>query len=101
MKETSKFYEEILGIPLQFLDRDQWAQFKVDGITFALGGPEEVPTELATGAVVTFEVENLNDTKKQLEQSGIKVNDIRDMGSHGKACYFFDPSNNIVQLFQK
>ncbi|MGJ9457847.1 VOC family protein [Oceanobacillus sp. CF4.6] len=101
MKETSAFYENILGIPLQFIDRDQWTQFKVDGVTFALGGPEEVPNELRTGAVVTFEVESLDEIKKKLEQNGIKVDEIRDMGDHGKTCYFYDPSNNIVQLYQK
>ena len=101
MKETSDFYEKVLGIPMQFLDRDQWAQFKVNGVTFALGGPEEVPKALESGAVITFEVENLTATKELLENKGLEVSEIRDMGSHGKTCYFYDPSKNIVQLFEQ
>ncbi|WP_085991181.1 VOC family protein [Oceanobacillus senegalensis] len=101
MKETSEFYQEVLGLPLQFVDRDQWAQFKVNGVTFALGGREEVPHDLEAGAVVTFEVENLNEARKQLEQHDVQVSDVRDMGGHGSTCYFLDPSKNIVQLYQK
>lgn len=101
MEEMVEFYEKVLGLPLQFVDRDQWAQFKVGDVSFALGGPEEIPENHETGAVVTFEVDNLKETKKNLEKNGIKVSDIRDMGSHGKTCSFYDPSKNIVQLYQK
>lgn len=101
MEETVEFYEKVLGLPLLFVDRNQWAQFNVDGVSFALGGPEEVPEDLTGGAVVTFEVDDLKETKKTLEKNGIKVSDIRDMGSHGKTCSFYDPAKNIVQLYQK
>ncbi|WP_281242066.1 VOC family protein [Lentibacillus persicus] len=100
MEETKDFYQDVLGLSLQFADRDQWAQFKVNGLTFALGGPKEVPEELKGGAVVTFEVENLNKSIKELQNKGVNISRVRDMGSHGSTCYFRDPSNNLVQLYQ-
>ncbi|MFC2948046.1 VOC family protein [Virgibacillus sediminis] len=101
MKEAIDFYQEVMGLKLQFNDRDQWAQFKVGDVTFALGGTEEVPEKLEAGGVVTFEVENIAAMKKRVEQDGIQVSDVREMGSHGYTCYFHDPSNNMVQLYEK
>ena len=101
MGETIQFYEDVLGLSLQFNDRDQWAQFKLVDVTFALGGEEEVPDKLEANAVVTFEVENIEKMKTLLEEKGCWVSEIRDMGSHGSTCYFFDPATNIVQLYQK
>jgi predicted enzyme related to lactoylglutathione lyase len=100
VKKTSEFYQNILGLQLQFIDENQWAQFKVNGLTFALGGPDEVPNEIKTGAVVTFEVDDLSEVKDELERTGLKVSEIREMGSHGKTCWFLDPAENIVQLYQ-
>lgn len=101
MKKTRNFYSEVLGLKLQFNDRNQWVQFKVNDVTFALGGNEEIPPELTSGAVVTFEVEDLQQMINKLHENGIEVSEIRDMGSHGITCYFKDPANNIVQLYQK
>lgn len=101
MKNTCDFYSDVLGLELQFNDRDQWAQFKVNGVTFALGGEEETPSELTGGAVVTFEVDDLIQTVNQLKENRTEVSEMRDMGSHGITCFFKDPANNLVQLYQK
>ncbi len=100
VQEASEFYQKMLGLQLQFIDGNQWAQFKVNGETFALGGPEEVPSVAKAGAVVTFEVENLSDAKERLKENNVEVSEVRDMGSHGKTCWFLDPSDNVVQLFE-
>lgn len=51
--------------------------------------------------MVTFEVEDIVRFKNELEKNGILVSEIRDMGDHGKTCYFHDPSHNVVQLHEK
>ena len=98
---SSEFYQKTLGLELQFIDGNQWAQFNVNGETFALGGPEEVPSAVKTGAVVTFEVESLMLVRKRLKEKNIEVSETRDMGSHGKTCWFLDPSDNVIQLYEK
>lgn len=101
VQEASEFYQKTLGLQLQFIDRNQWAQFKVNGETFALGGKEEVPSAVKTGAVVTFEVESLWDAAKKLKENDVEVSETRDMGSHGKTCWFLDPFDNVIQLYEK
>lgn len=99
--KMARFYEELFELELQFNDRNQWAQFKVNGFTFALAGPEEVPKGVNHGAIITFEVDDINETVERLKEKGLEVQPIRDMGTHGLTCSFQDPSGNIVQLFQK
>lgn len=94
------FYQDILGLPLQFVDGTRWAQFRLNGISFALSGRQETPDELRSQAVVTFEVENLESLVSVLQARGVNVSSIRSMNGHGKTCWFCDPSENVVQLFE-
>jgi hypothetical protein len=41
------------------------------------------------------------ETREKLIQSGAAVNDIVDMGGHGKYFTVRDPAGNVVQIFAK
>ncbi|MBX5466922.1 MAG: VOC family protein [Firmicutes bacterium] len=95
-----RFYQGVLGLPLQFQDGDRWAQFKVDGFTWALAAPSEAEAAPGSNAVLTLEVEDLDAAVERLRGAGVRVAAIRDMGSHGRAARFYDPDGNAVQLYQ-
>ncbi|MCL6637910.1 MAG: VOC family protein [Alicyclobacillus sp.] len=100
MSEGVAFYQALLGLSPQFVDGERWAQFKVDGVTFALSGEGETPAGLQGGAV-TLEVEDLADAVAELQARGLTVSPVRDMGPHGKTCWLRDPFGNFVQLYSR
>jgi catechol 2,3-dioxygenase-like lactoylglutathione lyase family enzyme len=97
--EATAFYQDALGITPQFVDGARWAQFRVDGSTFALSAGEETPDGMEAGAVITFEVDNLVDFVRGLRDKGIAVSELREMNGHGSTCWFRDPTGNVVQLY--
>ena len=39
--------------------------------------------------------------RKRLKENNIEVSETRDMGSHGKTCWFLDSSDNVIQVYEK
>ncbi|WP_067932451.1 VOC family protein [Alicyclobacillus kakegawensis] len=101
MAAAVRFYESLLGLAPQVVDGERWAQFKVQGVTFALGGMGETPEGVDAGGVVTFEVEDLCGAVERLRSCGVTVSPVRDMGDHGRTCWFRDPFGNPVQLYAR
>ncbi|MBI2760063.1 MAG: VOC family protein [Chloroflexi bacterium] len=100
MDRAVAFYRDALGLPIKFQDGAKWAQFDAGGVNFSISSPEEAAGE-AAGAVVIFEVDDIDASRTALEQAGASVLDTRDMGSHGRSLTFKDPDGNLVQLFQR
>ena len=100
MAEAISFYRDVLGLPLQFQDGVEWAQFKPEGGSFALAGPREQPPEPA-GPVMTLEVESLDAIRPRLLAAGVRVIGERDMATHGRSLTIADPGGNLVHLFEK
>jgi predicted enzyme related to lactoylglutathione lyase len=100
MERAVGFYRDALGLSLKFQDGAKWAQFDAGGVNFSLSAPEEA-APAAAGAVVIFEVDDLNAARTRLTANGATVMDSRDMGSHGRSLTFRDPDGNVVQLFQR
>lgn len=100
MDRAVAFYRDTLGLGLKFQDGAKWAQFDAGGVNFSLSSPAEA-AEGAQGAVVIFEVDDLDDSRSRLEAQQATVLDSRDMGAHGRSLTFRDPDGNIVQLFQR
>ncbi len=99
LARATAFYEA-LGLPLQFQDGADWAQFKPDGGTFALGTGAEIPAD-DCGPVATFETTELDALQSRLAAAGVVVVATRDMGSHGRTVTIRDPDGNLVHLYQK
>lgn len=100
MERAVAFYRDTLGLSLSFQDGSKWTQMKAGDVNFSLAAPEE-GADGATGAVVIFEVDDIDASKSALESGGGSVIEARDMGDHGRALTFRDPDGNLVQLFQR
>ena len=100
MDRAVAFYRDALGLSLSFQDGARWTQMKAGDVNFSLASPDEA-ADGATGAVVIFEVDDLDASAAAIEAGGGSVLATRDMGDHGRALTFRDPDGNLVQLFQR
>lgn len=100
MERAVRFYRDALGLTMKFQDGAKWAQFDAGGVNFSVSSPEEA-AENAQGAVVIFEVDDIEATRAKVEREGATVLGARDMGGHGRSLTFRDPDGNVVQLFQR
>ena len=60
MERARAFYEHVLGFPLSYNYRDVWIEYGVGGSTFAITTTNMGHTPGAKGAVVAFEVSDLD-----------------------------------------
>ena len=98
-ERDAQFYQKALGAELRFADGDHWIQLSVAGANLALAGPRE--SAVLQGAVTVFEVDDIDAHAVAINEAGGKIEDRRDMGSHGRTLTFSDPSGNVAQLFQR
>ncbi len=101
MNQAVAFYQDLLGLPIKFRDGDRWTQFDVNGVAVALADPTQGTVPPGGGGTVVLEVDNLMETREKLIQNGVSVNDIVDMGDHGRYFTAKDPEGNIVQIFAR
>jgi predicted enzyme related to lactoylglutathione lyase len=91
------FYAGALELPLAFRDHNNWCQFKVGQVSFALSSPSEA-AQGARGSVVVFDATDMTAFTQRIERLGGRFLSSRDMGSHGSVATFADPENNLFQL---
>jgi catechol 2,3-dioxygenase-like lactoylglutathione lyase family enzyme len=101
MQRAVKFYEDILGLKLKFIERD-WAQFEpVGGLTLALhAGSHGRQPGAQGGATATFEVGDILDAKDYLESKGIALNHPPENLGGLEFAEFSDPDGNVLGLVQ-
>lgn len=101
MDESVDFYKDVIGLNVKFRDGNRWTQFDINGVGVALADPSEGSVPPGGGATVVLEVDNLMEMREALTKKGIPVNEIVDMGGHGKYFTTKDPSGNVVQIFAR
>ena len=101
MDKAVTFYKDVLGLAIKFRDGNRWTQFDVNGVGVALADPSEGSVPPGGGATVVLEVDDLQELRDKLMKNGCHVNDIVDMGGHGKYFTTRDPAGNIVQIFAR
>jgi hypothetical protein len=72
-------------LPPKFADGERWARYDLGGTNFALAAPGEAPAG-TKGAVLAFQVEDLENAMRRLTAAGIPVDQLRDMGPHGRVA---------------
>lgn len=100
MDRAVAFYREALGLTLRFRDGTRWAQFDAGGANVSLSAPEEA-ADGACGAVLVFEVDDLEAAAARVAAHGGTLGVHRDMGTHGRTLTVRDPDGNVIQLFQR
>ncbi len=100
MDRAVAFYREALGLALKFQDGARWAQFDAGGTNVSLSAPEEA-ADGACGAVLVFEVDDLEAAAARVAAHGGTLGARRDMGTHGRTLTVRDPDGNVIQLFQR
>lgn len=94
------FYETVLGLETKFADGERWVQFKAGGGNFAIATPDEAPPG-ATGGIVVFEVDNLDELRARLVADRLDILAERDMGAHGRTFAVKDPNGSYIQFFER
>ncbi|MCK4403891.1 MAG: VOC family protein [candidate division Zixibacteria bacterium] len=107
MNRALAFYRDRLGLGCKRVEFDlphPWAELDTGGTILAL---EEVRNRKPShrppwgGAVTSFQVENIEQAKANLESKGILfLSDIRDLGKV-KILQFEDPNGNLLELHQR
>lgn len=93
------FYEE-LGLKVRFADPGKWIQFVSEPAAFCVASPSESVSDQLQDAVLVFDVADLETAIDRALGFGAQVDEIRDMGSHGRAVKVRDPGGNVIQFYQ-
>ena len=102
LEESKRFYEDALGLQQTFASPDgQWIEFGLGDTAFALLQWPAEKGELKPEKTRTmFQVGNMEQAKRQLEEKGVKiVGDIRNE-DYGKLLTFEDPNGHWLELFE-
>lgn len=101
LDDSIKWYEDKLGLKS---DKDYyvpkvWAQFNtnIDGVAIGLSQNDPVGTG---GAVITFSVKDIEETRESLEGSGVTVSKPSSVGKGVTLAFFKDPDGNSLGLRQ-
>jgi len=103
MQQAIAFYRDTLGLPLESVFEDNWAEFSVASVTLALCGPEwSQPPQRGYqgGATVALAVKDINAAVEELRGKGIAVED----PGESSVCYiasFEDADGNRLMLHQR
>lgn len=107
ISKAKDFFANTMGLEVSADSQaDGWLEFKAAGDSFLLGvgevkeESENSPIMPGYNAVVTFTVDDLEATKKELEAKEVDIYDIIEVPGHVKMAFMQDPDGNIFQVVQ-
>lgn len=106
VKKAKEFFTDKLGLTLTS-DAPEfgWFELQAKEGDFILGvgqDSQESPVRAGQNAVVTLSVDNIEETKKDLESKGVKfLGGIEEVPGHVKLALFADEDGNLFHLAQK
>jgi len=105
IKKAKAFFADTLGLDLTTDSAEHgWLELKGKDGGFTLGvgmSSPECPSKAGQNAVVCLDVDNVEETKKDLESKGVKfLGDIQEVPGHVKLALFADEDGNLFQLAQ-
>jgi len=103
LENAVKWYEETLGFKLLYkMDEIGWGELAtaVDRVNLGLSQVEKAGGP--GGATLTFGVNDLEDTRKQLETKSVRFDGpTQTIDGLVKLATFFDPDDNALMLYQE
>ncbi len=99
---TIQYFSEIVGLPLSLRrDETEVAHFTLEsGDLFEVFGPNNPHVELHACPVFAFEVEDIESTRKEMEEKGAEfVTEIRTWEDHAW-FYFRGPDDYLYEIVQ-
>jgi lactoylglutathione lyase len=101
IEKSTNWYVQNLGLELDGrYSTSTWSQLNLGMPGVAIGLNLD-PTHIGTGgAVTTFVVENIAQTRAKLISEGIDVGPIMNVGEGVQLAFFFDPDRNSLGLRQ-
>lgn len=105
IKKAKTFFTEKLGLQITTDSAEYgWLELQGKNGGMALGvgtSTPECPIQAGQNAVMTFDVDDIVETKKELESKGVKfLGDIQEVPGHVKLATFTDEDANVFQLAQ-
>jgi predicted enzyme related to lactoylglutathione lyase len=71
MERARAFYEHVLGLHMSYHYQDIWVEYDLDGSTFAITTTKMGHTPGAKGAVIAFEVSDLDAFMHKLKERAV------------------------------
>lgn len=101
MTAARAFYEDALGLKVESNWQDQWVEYDIAGGTFAITSMDDRHVAGAKGALVGFEVSDLDTFVAGLKAKGVKF--VQDLASTPvcRMAIVSDPDGNEVVIHQK
>lgn len=100
MDRAVAFYRDTLGLSLRF-STPYWAEFEVDGFTLGLQYAGDGAPVAGGGAVVDFEVQDIETMIERLEAAQAKFVAVVLDQPFGKIAKFRDSEGNLLGLFEQ
>ena len=103
LKKSKDFFTNTLGLKIHSSsDEYNWLEVggKDGGCALGIGQQSDYQPDDKPGqnAVITFTVDDIVETKKELESKGVKIDDIMVIEGHVKLASFTDFDGNKFQL---
>jgi len=102
-KKSEDFFVRILGLKVNNKSSEYgWLELTGMNGGAVLGVGEAMEQDKAgSNAVITFTVDNIEDTKQGLEDKGVKVSEVMEVPGHVKLANFVDYDGNMFQLAEE
>lgn len=99
LKKGIEFYTQVMGLEVESIWQDQYAEFDIAGQTFAImSGVEEMKPG---GAQVAFNVPNITEALTEIKAKGVKqVGEVIDTPVC-RMAFVIDPDGNAITLHEK
>jgi predicted enzyme related to lactoylglutathione lyase len=98
MAKSTKFYGEVLGLPLKNRSED-WTEFFKDGAVLALHpAKKKSGLKAGTGMLVGFMVSDLDSTAKRLKEKKVKFFKKPKQEPFGKHAIIQDPDGHLISI---
>src|SRR5206468_1089944 len=100
MDRAVSFYRDVLGLALTRRDGDNWAEFEAGPARVAVHGVVESLPVQPGGAPAVFQVADVDETRRVLEERGVEFGHSADVEGYARYATFQDPDGNTIQIIE-